>query len=211
MLGEVNFVARLGTSQVKLKFFVGHPLAARVILGCDFCDSHVESFHVQCKKVELFDRSPVLIVHKPFERDPDAVPLLLPQQYPEVSRRVSPQLRVVKRAVILAGSLFFVHITTERSTLLILEPSYQLYERQSLAIANGVALVTAHCPYKVLVTNVSVHDKVPKGEYVIRTVLPHPRALANVSTVPSGYVSLDAENELDFSLKRQLLQGRHTL
>lgn len=53
MLGEVNFVARLGTSQVKLKFFVGQPLAAHVILGCDLCDSHVESFHVQCIKVEF--------------------------------------------------------------------------------------------------------------------------------------------------------------
>lgn len=87
--------------------------------------------------MSFYDRTPVLIVNMPSKRDPDAVPLPLPQKYPEVSRRVSPKLRVVKRAVIVAGSLFFVHVTTERSTLLVLEPSYQLYERHSLAIANG--------------------------------------------------------------------------
>lgn len=122
MLGQVSLVTSLGTSQVTLKFFLCQRLAAPAVLGCNFCDSHVESIHVQSRYVDLLDRTRVTIVRKPPKRDPEVVPLSLPQQYPKVSRRVLPKLRVVKRVVILAGSWLFVHVTTERSGLSVQEP-----------------------------------------------------------------------------------------
>lgn len=88
MHGQVSHDARLGTSQVKLKFFAFQRVAAPVILGCDFFDSSVESIHVQRKELELLHETRVPIVCKLRKRDRDAVPLPLPQHYPEFRRRV---------------------------------------------------------------------------------------------------------------------------
>lgn len=49
-----------------------------------------------------------------------------------------------------------------RSEFSVLEPSYQLYEKHLFALANGVALLKLHCPFKVVASNFPVHDKVPE-------------------------------------------------
>lgn len=138
MLRQISFVARLGASKVRIKFVGFRRPAASVILGCDFCGSHAESIFVQRKDVELLDASRVPIVRKPPKRDPDAVPLLLPKKYREVSRRGLVKLRAEKRAVIPAVSQPFVQVMTEPSRLSVLEPSSRLCEMHFLALANGL-------------------------------------------------------------------------
>lgn len=148
----------------------------------------------------MSDGTRVPIVRKPPKRDRDAVPLLLPHQYLEVSRRVSSKRRLVKLAVIPAHSQSFVHVSTERSHS-VLEPASQLCEKHSLALGNSAASIKPNCPFKVLVAKCSVHDKVLEKDQVIGTVLPHPPALENTSTKPPGSVSPDRENELESSSK----------
>lgn len=72
------------------------------------------------------------------------------------------KLHVVKRVVIPTCSQSFLHVTTELSERQDLEPSYQLYEKHLLALANGLALVKPHCSFEVLLAKFSVHEEVFK-------------------------------------------------
>lgn len=47
LVKQISLYARLGMRHTKLRFLACQRLAAPAILGCEFCDIHVESFHVQ--------------------------------------------------------------------------------------------------------------------------------------------------------------------
>lgn len=145
----------------------------------------------------------MLIVRKPPKRDPDAVPLPLPQQYPKVSRRVSPKLRAVNRVFITASSQSLLYVRTERSELSVLEPSFQLHEKHSLALANVIELVQPQNRFKVLVENLSVNEKILQMGQVVGTAVPHPQSLPDASAVTISSVPLGTENRFEFSLKEK--------
>lgn len=73
-----------------------------------------------------------------------------------------------------------VSVVTERTSPSALEPSSQLYGRNSLALATGVAPALPHQPLKVLLANISIHDRFLKKDQVIGTMLPPPLSMAEM-------------------------------
>ena len=55
--GTVDLMVQVGSCKSHMTFYVAPSLAATLILGCDFCDLHVESIQPRRRVVELDDGS----------------------------------------------------------------------------------------------------------------------------------------------------------
>lgn len=62
--GMVKLRVKLGNKMETVKFFVSELLAAAAIIGCYFCDKHIEEIRPQQRTVELDDGTTVTIVRK---------------------------------------------------------------------------------------------------------------------------------------------------
>lgn len=79
-----------------------------MILGCDFCNKHVETICPRARMVELDDFTTIPIVLKPSPRPQDAAQLPEGQEF--IPRRQSLSLKVenLNRVVLLAESQTWV-------------------------------------------------------------------------------------------------------
>ena len=66
--GSIDLTVQLGTRQEVIQFYVVERLSTDVILGCDFCDKHVETIRPRRRIVEL-DDSTCLLYTSPSPRD----------------------------------------------------------------------------------------------------------------------------------------------
>ena len=79
--GTINLTVQVGKRREVVKFNVVERLGTDVILGCDYCDKHVESIRPRKRLVELDDGSTVPILKRPEGRATNAVPLPAKQEY----------------------------------------------------------------------------------------------------------------------------------
>ena len=53
IVGRINLTVQLGMKSSIVTFYVVDKLATPIILGCDFCDRHVEAIRPRRRLVEL--------------------------------------------------------------------------------------------------------------------------------------------------------------
>ena len=73
--GIIELFVDIGGRGKYIHFNVVERLATEVIIGCDYCDDHVEYIRPRKQEVELADGTIVPIIRQPDRRAPDAVPL----------------------------------------------------------------------------------------------------------------------------------------
>ena len=91
--GTVDLMVQVGNCKDHVVFYVAPSLAAPVILGCDFCDRHVEAIQPRRRVVEMDDGSTIPILRTKSSRRLDEVDLI--EDDPLTERRDrSPRVQV---------------------------------------------------------------------------------------------------------------------
>ena len=88
-LGVVSSAVDIGGRVEIINFKVVERLAVPVILGCDYCDKHVEAIKPRQRVVERDDGTTVPIIRKPPPRQEGSMPLPEQQEYVPSKRRSS--------------------------------------------------------------------------------------------------------------------------
>lgn len=99
-----------------------------------------------------------------------------------MKHRVSPEPRLVQPVFIPSGALPYANLVTDLAGPSVLESLSEEYEKHSLALANGEALVQPNQPFVVLIATLSVHDRILKKDRVTGTLLPHARYMVSKAT-----------------------------
>lgn len=73
--GTIDLVVNKRGSVETFRFKVVKRLVTQLILGCDYCDKHVESIHSTHRIVKLTDAKTVPFIRKPAPRAKDAIKL----------------------------------------------------------------------------------------------------------------------------------------
>ena len=96
-LGVVSLAVDIGGRFEVIHFKVVERLAVLVIIGCAYCDKHVEAIKPRQHVVEIEDGTTVPIIWKSPTLPQGSIPLPDQQQYPqrneEVRRESRPQVR----------------------------------------------------------------------------------------------------------------------
>ena len=180
---QIPRVVRLGDRTMSYTFIFCERLAAPVISGCEFNDKFVEAIDPRRKLVELDNGTKIPIVRKLAVRAANNLPLPSEQEYSPPTGRISPKRKVSRAVEIPAGTQKWVHITSGRTDLSVLETNPQLYAKHHVSISNGVMHVTPVHEFKVLVANFSSAVKHLSKNQVVGFVYLHPRAMAR-TTMP---------------------------
>ena len=75
---------QIGAKTEEVQFLVAEKLATAIILGCDYCDQHVECIKPQRRIIEMDDGSTTPIVRRASRSKVDA---LLPEEQIDKERR----------------------------------------------------------------------------------------------------------------------------
>ena len=143
----------MGNSTSKQRFTVVDRLATDVILGCEYCDDHVEAIRPRKREVVLDDGTVIPIVRRPSTRAKDAVPL--PAGKEMKPSKTSPRVWATKRCMVPAGHQCVVQATCQLAGTVTIRSADRLYERNQCVTASGVATVQPNVPFKVLIANYS--------------------------------------------------------
>ncbi|CAN8070210.1 unnamed protein product [Agarophyton chilense] len=196
-VGFIELVVRVGARVVKLDFIVCQKSSAPVILGCDFCDRFVEAIFPRQRRVEMEDGSYTPIVCRPLRRATKKHVPLTAAQEPGPNNRESNKLHVAASLCVSPESQMMVNVTSRKHGLRVLQPLSSLYDRHSLAIANGFVHVEPNQPFHVLIANlVNVPQYLVKNQ-VIRYVMPHPIAIVPTKLTAADVLGLVHTKEGD--------------
>ena len=176
--GTVTLKCQFGSYFVRVNFVVCERLSVPVILGCDFCDRYVEAIMPRRKVVELDDGTTVPIVRAPMTRARDAVPLPESVRYPTLHDPPAPKVKAAKAYKLGPGTQTWVTVRSQYHGVGIIEPLPSLYERHSVAVANGVVSVEPERTFRVLMANFGDQVRFIQANQVVGHVLPHPQALS---------------------------------
>jgi len=92
--GVIELSVIIGGRVESVQFNVVPRLAVDVIIGCDFCDKHIEAIRPRKCIVELDDGTAVPIVRRPDKRPAGAIPLPDEQVYIPTGRRPPNKVRL---------------------------------------------------------------------------------------------------------------------
>ena len=188
--GITRLLVRLKTRAYWVEFIVCDSLAAPAILGCDFCDKHVEAILPRQRSVELEDGTTIPIVRKPPGRVREAPPPPVVQEWKEGMIRSDNKAKAAKATEISAFSQAFVTVTYPREGYSIIQPVGKLYDDRKLLTANRVANVESNNPFRILIANLERYPKTRAKNQVEATLLPHPTI-----TVPTHVLLADVVDE----------------
>ena len=183
----------------KQQFIVCEKLAVRVILGCQFCDQHVEAIRPRKRIVEMDDGSTVPIVRNPTapRRSSNnlAKALDMPREKTEAQKH---KVRASGLTRLEPGSHNWVKVVTRASGTVFLEPADRLHQKWGCAAANGIANVQPEREFKILVANFTKKPIfLTKGQTVC-TVQPHPTTIVDspLTLVDVLAVNVTGDSEL---------------
>ena len=111
--GVIDLSVNIGGRVETVRFNVVPRLAVDVIIGCDFCDKHIEAIRPRKRLVEIDDGTTVPIVRRPSKRATGSIPLPDEQQYVPPDRRARNKVKVVERTVIAPESQNWVQVITD--------------------------------------------------------------------------------------------------
>ena len=82
--GAIRLSVQIGCKTEEVQFFVAKELATAIVLGCDYCDQHVECIKPRRRIIEMDDGSTTPIVRRASRSQVEA---LLPEEQVEEERR----------------------------------------------------------------------------------------------------------------------------
>ena len=95
IVGTIDLMVQIGTSSEFVTFYVSENLATSVILGCYFCDHHVEAIKPRLTVVEMDDGSMVPIVRQPSKPNAN-LPLPEEQTFTPRKKRQSTKIKTTR-------------------------------------------------------------------------------------------------------------------
>ncbi|CAN8069907.1 unnamed protein product [Agarophyton chilense] len=196
-VGFIELVVRVGARVVKLDFVVCRKLAAPVILGCDVCDRFVEAIFSRQRRVEMEYGWYTPIVRRPLRRATKKHVPLPAAQEPRPYNRESNKLRVAASLCVPPESQMMVKVTSRQHGSRVLQPLSSLYDRHSLAIANGIVHVEPNHPFHVLIANLGTVPQYLVKNQVIGSVMPHPIAMVPTKLTAGDVLGLVHSKEGD--------------
>ncbi len=163
LCGTIQLLVTIGTRSQLVTFYVADHLAAPVILGCDFCDDHVEAIRPRKRVIELADGTTVPIIRAPKRRD-SAMIIQTAEVRSKPARGSSSKVVLHQDVELPAHSQSWVSVTSKKAGLILLEPHQRLYQTWLCLAATGVAQVQPDKPFQILVANFSEEPiKLTKG------------------------------------------------
>lgn len=96
IVGTIKLVVQIGTSTHMLNVLIAENFGTSVIVGCDFCDVHVESIKPRLTIVERDERSTVRTIQQTSKPN-TTVPLPEEQNFDTRRKRSSAQIKTTKR------------------------------------------------------------------------------------------------------------------
>ena len=177
-LGVITLRVQLGLYQSRVDFVVCERLSVPVILGCDFCDRHVEAIRPRSKEVELDDGTTVPIVKAPAKRSRESVPLPQAFAFPSHRDRISTKVRLTEPYRLQPGTQTWVRVTSTFHGTGILHSRSVLYERHGIAVTNGIVQVEPNKTFRILLSNFSERVRLVQRNQVVAELLDHPLAMS---------------------------------
>ena len=201
--GTINLAVQVGTRQDVVKFNVVERLGTDIILGCDFCDKHVEAIRPRKRLVELDDGSSVPILKRPEGRAKNAIPLPAEQEYVSPKGRSSDRVYSTQKVVLKPGQQNWITVKTPQSGLVSIEPHKRLYETSNCAACNGIAQVEPDQPFKIMVTNFGTTPVLIRKDQRVAVADPHPTAITESNITHAEVFGITEEDKQSYR-KRQL-------
>ena len=176
-------------------------LATSVILGCDFCDRHVEAIRSRQRKVEMNDGTTVPIISKPTARASQSPPLPEEQQFVPLPGKVSNKIQVHERTYIPSETQAWVQVTTQKEGLILVDSLPKLYENDMCLAGAGVTEVEPNKLFQILVANFGKHRKLLLPKQQVATAKPHPTTLVESNISHAEMLGLISDEEANGNRK----------
>jgi len=177
-IGVITLRVQLGSHQARVDFVVCERLSVPVILGCDFCDKHVEAIRPRSKTVELEDGTTIPIIRAPTKRSRRSVPLPKAFEFPTRHERPSFKVKLAEPYRLRAGTQHWVKVHSEFHGVGVLQPRGTSYEKHGVAATNGIVHVEPGKTFHILVSNFGVKDRLMQRNQTVAEVCDHPHAMA---------------------------------
>ena len=119
---------QIGIKTEGFQLLVAEKLATAVILGCDYCDQHVESIKPRRRIIEMDYGSTTPIVRRAWQSQVES---LLPEEQMDKERKKSnsPKFMVTEYTRLRPECQNFVTVTTRREDVIMVGPQRQLCEK----------------------------------------------------------------------------------
>ncbi len=176
LAGTVDLRVTIGNRDQLVTFYVAEQLATPVILGCDFCDEHIEAIKPRRRVVELVDGTTVPIIRTNKHRTTTFT--IQPAHVRTRSRRAASSKVVLHKTMELpAHSQTWVSVTSKKAGLTLIESHDRLYQNWLCLAATGVAQVQPGKPFDILVANFSEEPVTLSKGLRVATATVHPKRL----------------------------------
>jgi len=187
ILGTISLQVQVGSRAEAISFYVVERLATSVILGCNFCDKHVEAIRPRLRLVEMDDGTTIPIIRRPEAARLNDAPIPEEQRWVPNKRRSSRGINVVETTVLQPGEQTWVKVASPAHGLILVEPVQKLYRNHLCLAGAGIAQVEPEKDFKILVANFGKHPVTLRPTQRIATAEPHPTTLLE-SKVTHGEV-----------------------
>lgn len=124
-----------------------------VILGRNFCDSHVEAIQPRKQVIELADGATIRILKMPQKRSKDMVPIPGNQEYIALKCRKNHKVFGGKTVILQSGSQNWETFSALRASLLQIEPYLKLYGTRQCPASQGIAQVKHRKDLIIIIAN----------------------------------------------------------
>ena len=173
--GSVTLFVQVGSYHTHIAFYVCEKLTVPAILGCDFCDAHVEAIRPRSRSVELADGTIIPIIRKPGGK---TTPVQLPPSlvFTEQSGRALTRLMVTNKTMLALQRQTRVKVVCQKGGTLALNTLESMFAKHRLATMNAIVDVEPEVPFDVIVANY--------GDYPI--TLLKGQVVANLDEFPDG-------------------------
>lgn len=177
VVGKINLYVQIRTKASLVTFYVVGKLATSIILGCDFCDMHIEVIRPRRRCVELDDVTTAPIVCRTSARNQLAPPLPRDQVYIPPKGRASTKIQGRRQTIVQSGTQTFVDVTTDRNVFIEVEPIQHMPENHSSLAGYGVAQVSPEKTFKITVANFCDEPKTLLKGQAVANAKPHPTSV----------------------------------
>jgi hypothetical protein len=202
--GVVTLFVRVGTQTTRQQFIVVENLAVSVILGCQFCDTHVEAIRPRKKDVVLDDGSTVPIIRNPTAVRRCLNPLTKAVSAPaKVKKRSEERVWACRKTELKPNAHTWVPVSSHASGTVFLEPHELLYQKYRCLAANGVATVQDGSSFKVLVANFTNKPVFLAKNQTVATVKPHPVAIIDTPLMLTDVLAITGDADADVAMPKK--------
>jgi hypothetical protein len=174
----VQLYVQIGDAIKRVRFYVTPGLAVPCILGCNFINLHVKSILPKEQKVILQERGTVAIAPGIGNEECGTTGFSGTRSPPPQSK-----LRLAKKLMLPPRCEAHVMVESAGSGLCFLQNSAKTYATNCVSLANGVADIRPHVPFKVRVMHIFDRPHTLQKCMVLGWTLPHPM---QILTVPTG-------------------------